>query len=147
MLSVEQDGKKIYALDAGRIEHYWKEVEKLLADVPMLYEFYSPEWLYEHAKMGHLQIWALSDGQIKGIVVTQICCFPKANMLQILAAAGVGMLKFIDESTAMFDWIAKENNCTFVQAICRPGVARKLKQAGVVQGIILTRAVQAERIQ
>lgn len=145
MLQAEE--RKIYALDDDRIDYYWKDIERLLAKVPMLYDFYTSDWLYEHAKMGHLQVWALSDGQIKGIVITQICTFPKANLLQILAAAGDEMLKFVDEQEGMFDWVAREHGCAFVQAVCRPGLARKLKRRGVVSGVILTRPVYPERIQ
>lgn len=146
-MELHSEKKKIYALDNDRIDYYWKDIEKLLESVPMLYEFYSPEWLYEHAKMGRLQLWALSDSKIKGIVVTQICTFPKASALQILACAGIEMLKFIDEQEGMFDWVARQNGCSFVQAICRPGLARKLKTRGITTGVILTRAVHSERIQ
>ena len=146
-MTLQEVERKIYVLDDDRIDFYWKDIEKLLRDVPLFWDLYDPQWVYCEAKMGHLQIWALSDGAIKGIVITQICCFPKTNVLQILAEAGKDMLRYFDEKEAMFDWVAREHGCSLIQTVCRPALARKLKGRGVVEGAIFTRRVSAERIQ
>lgn len=137
--------RKIYSLDEDRIDFYWKDIEKLLETVPGYYDFYTPDWTYMQAKMGHLQIWALGDGRIESIVVTQIQVFPKTKVFTILAAGGVGMLKYFDEAEAIFEWLAADSGCEFIRAVCRPGLARKLRGRGVVEGVLMTRRIKPQR--
>lgn len=146
-MNIEPSRRKLYTLDDDRIDRYWEEIEKLLGEVPMFYDLYDPQWVYCQAKMGGLQIWALSDGEIQGIVITQINIFPRAKVFQILAAAGKLMLRFVEESDATFEWIAREAGCEFVQVLARPGLARKLKGRGLWTGIVMTKRIGTERAQ
>lgn len=138
--------KQIYLLDQDRIDFYWRDIVGLLYDVPMFWDLYTPEYVYERAKMGHYQVWALSDGAIKGIVISTILDFPKAKIFYILAAAGKDLLKYFDEAEALFEWLSKDSGCDYVQAMMRPGLARKLRGRGTAVGVLLTRAVKHERV-
>lgn len=140
-----REERQIYSLDNDRIDFYWDDIQKLLEEVPGFYDLYSSEWVLGQAKMGHLQIWALAEGKIESIIITQICVFPKASVLQILAAAGTGTLKYFDEADAIFEWLARDSGCKFIRTVVRPGLAKKLGGRGISQGVLLTRRVQAER--
>jgi hypothetical protein len=137
--------RQLYTLDNDRIAFYWEEIKRLLEEVPGFYDLYSPEWVLSQAKMGHLQIWALSNGKIEAIIITQICVYPRAKVFEILAAAGTGTLKYFDEAEATFEWLARDSGCEFVRTVVRPGLAHKLGRRGVSQGVLLSRRVQLER--
>lgn len=139
--------KKVYLLDSDRLDHYWPEIEGLLASVPGFYDLYTPQWVYGQAKMGAYQIWALSDGAIRGIMITQIAVFPKAKVFDVLAAAGSRMLEFFDEADSTFEWIARDSECEFMRATFRPGLARKMKPRGDTIGVVMTRRLSPMRIQ
>lgn len=119
--------KKVFPLLGDQIDHYWPQVCGGLSDCPGWWDFYTPEWTYTSLKMGRLTLWALSDGAIRGIVLTQILEFPRQRVFEIVALFGIDMLYFFKEMEDVFEYIAQENKCGFIQAICRPGLQRMLK--------------------
>lgn len=146
-MELQEEERKTYLLDDERIDLYWGSIEKLLEDVPGLYDLYDARYIYDQAKMGAFQIWALSNGEIEGIVVTQILVYPKTKVFFIHAAAGKGFMKYFEECTALFDWLARDSGCEFIQTLLRPGLARKMKKYGMVEGTILRRRVSFMRAQ
>jgi hypothetical protein len=120
--------KEIYLLQGAQIEHYWDDIALALQTVPGFYDFYTSEWAYERAKTGHLQVWALSDGVIRAIVLTQLLTFPVQQVFEIMAATGVQLLSFVEEMQEVFERFAKQNNCNSFSIRARPGMARLLKK-------------------
>lgn len=122
---------------------------KVIESVPNFLEFYDEMWLVDRIKKGHLQIWALSDGAIRGIVLTQVLQFPKQKVFEILGAGGVGLLRFFDELEEVFDRTAAIAGCQTISARLRPGLERLLRRKhGEVRAITVSRAVrQKERVQ
>lgn len=123
-----QNLKSVYVLQGAQIDFYWEQIKEGFAEVPQFYDFFTPEWVYSEIKMGHYQVWALSDGAIKGIILTQLLVYPKQNVFEILAAFGVDMLDFFSEMQDVFLRFARQNGCDTMTARCRPGLARKLKK-------------------
>src|SRR5215831_499091 len=124
----EDLGKRIFLLNSEQIDHYWPDIVHLLGTVPGYYDFFTPEWTYAKAKGGDLQVWALSDGAIRGIVVTQILVFPAQKAFEILGAAGNGLLEFFSEMEDVFEFIAEDSGCKTIIARCRPGFDRLLRK-------------------
>lgn len=119
--------KSVYVLQGAQIDFYWDQIREGFGEVPQFYDFFTPEFVYEQIKMGRYQVWALSDGAIRGIVLTQILCFPKQNVFEILGAYGVDMLHFFFEMKDVFLRFARQNGCDTMTARCRPGLARKFR--------------------
>ena len=118
--------KSVFLLNEEQVDHYWPEILALLGECPSYYQYFTPEWTYARAREGHLQIWALSDGQIRGIIVSQILVFPAQKVFEVLAAAGVGLLEYFDEMEEVFERIAADAGCHSIAARVRPGLERLL---------------------
>lgn len=123
-----RNAKNVYLLDGIQIDYYWGVISEGLKEVPNFYDYYTPEWAYQAAKTGQLQIWALSDGVIRAIVLTHIKALPRRRSFEILAAYGVGLLDFFKEMGDVFERVARQFDCDEISAICRPGLARELKK-------------------
>lgn len=122
--------KEVYLLDPPRVNFYWPQIEEVLEDIPGFLDFYTPEWAFEQIKMGHLHVWALDDGVIRGIVISRIAEYPRQKVFEIVAVAGIGMLDFFSEMESTFMKLAKACGCKSFSATARPGIARLLKKQG-----------------
>ena len=139
------ENRKCYTLDDARIDYYWTEIEKLLREIPVFSDLYEPQDIYNLAKMGQFQIWALSDGEIRAIVVTTINVFPKAKVFQILGVSGERFLDLWDEADATFEWIARDAGCHYIKAIARKGFGRA-KKSGEVEGVFISKKLENLRV-
>lgn len=125
---VEPKQKSVFLMNGEQIDDHWPNIQKLMAECPGYYDFYTPEWTYSRAKNGDIQLWALSDGAIRGIIVTQIVVFPAQKVFEILGAAGIALLDFFDEMEQVFEFIAADAGCNVIAARCRPGLERLLRK-------------------
>ena len=125
--------KRVYLLNGEQIDHFWPDIVHLLGEVPGYYDFFTPEWTYAKAKSGDLQVWGLSDGTIRGIVVTQVLVFPAQKAFEILGAAGNGLLDFFDQMEDVFEFIAQDCECQTIIGRCRPGFERLLRSKRTVK--------------
>jgi hypothetical protein len=130
---VENIEKKVFLLDDNQIDFYWPEIMRLLGEVPGYYDFFTPEWTYQKAKSHDIQVWGLSDGAIRGIIITQILCFPAQKCFEILGAAGNGLLDFLGEMEDVFDFIAADAGCSTMISRTRPGLEKLLRKHGAVK--------------
>ena len=125
--------KRVYLLNGEQIDHFWPDIVHLLGEVPGYYDFFTPEWTYAKAKSGDLQVWGLSDGTIRGIVVTQVLVFPAQKAFEVLGAAGNGLLEFFDQMDDVFEFIARDCECQTIIMRCRPGVERLLRDKRAIK--------------
>lgn len=146
MEKFSEELKQVYLLDHERVNFYWSQIEELFKEVPGFYDYYTSEWAYQQIKMGHLHVWALDDGAIRGIVLSRIAIYPRQKVFDILAIGGVGTLQFFEEMTETFEKLAVACGCSSFSAQVRPGMSRKLRKhlAGVVSHTI-TRPVAPQR--
>lgn len=119
--------KRVYLLSGEMLDYYWNDIIAGLKDCPGYFDYYTPEWTYEQVKTGHLLVWSLSDGSIRGIVLTRVLIFPKQRVFHILAIYGMDMLDFFSEMEDVFMKIAQDFQCQTISALCRPGLKRLLK--------------------
>ena len=139
---VEEVHKRIFLLSPEQIDEHWPNIAKLMVECPGYYDYFTPEWTYSKAKSGDLQIWGMMDDAIRGIIVTQIMVFPAQKVFEILGAAGVGLVEFLDEMDQVFEFIAADAGCSTIMARCRPGLERLLRKRGVFkQAVWLYRPV------
>ena len=144
--SSEVKQKSVFLLNPEQIDYHWPNIQILMAECPGYYDFYTPEWTYQRAKSGDLQLWGLSDGSIRGIIVTQIMIFPVQKVFEILGAAGIGLLEFFDEMESVFEMIAADAGCGTIACRCRPGIERKLREKHVLKyAVWLYKPVKANR--
>jgi hypothetical protein len=130
---VEPRQKTVFLMNQEQIDEHWANIQILMASCPGYYDFYTPEWTYQAAKDGNIQLWAISDGAIRGIVVSQILVFPAQKVFEIIGAAGIGLLEFFDEMEKVFEFIAADAGCQTIMARCRPGVERLLRKKHVLK--------------
>lgn len=116
--------KQVFLMSGEQIDEHWANIQRLMLECPGYYDFYTPEWTYMAAKKGDIQVWALSDGAIRGIIVSQILVFPAQKAFEILGAAGVGLLDFFDELDKVFEMIATDAGCATIMFRTRPGIER-----------------------
>lgn len=139
---VESRTKSVFLMSKEQIDDHWHNIQILMADCPGYYDYFTPEWTYKAAKSGDIQLWALSDGQIRGIIVTQILVFPAQKAFEIIGAAGIGLLDFFDEMEGVFEFIAKDAGCKTIIARARPGIERLLRKKGVTKvSVFISRPV------
>jgi hypothetical protein len=140
--------KSVFLMNSEQIDTHWLNIQKLMESCPGYYDFYTPEWTYEAAKKGDIQLWAISDGSIRGIIVTQILVFPAQKVFEIIGAAGIALLDFFDEMEKVFEYIAADAGCKTIMARCRPGMERLLKKKHVLKyAVWLYRPVEPIRRQ
>ena len=125
--------KTVFLLDPKQIDQFWGDIIHILAEVPGYFDFFTAEWTYARAKSGDLQIWGLTDGQIRGFVVSQILVFPAQKAFEILGAGGPGTLHFMDEMEDVFEMIAEQAGCDNIIARIRPGLERILRKRNVIR--------------
>jgi hypothetical protein len=129
--------RQVFLMSPDQIDHYWPEIVRVLGEVPGYYDFFTSEWTYSRAKSNDLQIWGFTDGEIRGIAVTQILLFPAMKAFEILGAGGPGMMDFLDEMDEVFERIAAQTECKTLIARARPGLANILiKRKGAVSGAV-----------
>lgn len=126
MEELESAQKQVFLMNGQQIDDHWPNIQILMEQCPGYYDFYTPEWTYSRAKSGDLQLWALSDGMIRGIVVTQILIFPAQKVFEIIGAAGIGLMEFFDQMEKVFEFIAADSGCKTMMARVRPGIERKV---------------------
>lgn len=138
--------RQVFLMSQDQIDHYWPDIVRVLGEVPGYYDFFTPEWTYERAKSGALQVWGFTDGMIQGIAVTQILVFPATKAFEILGAGGPGMLDFIEEMDAVFEKIAREAKCNMLISRVRPGLARVLitRNKAMAGAVWIYRPVQGQ---
>lgn len=133
----KQAARQVFLMSQDQINHYWPNILQILGEVPGYYEFFTPEWTYERAKSGALQVWGFTDGMVQGIALTQILVFPATKAFEILGAGGPGMLDFIEEMDAVFDKIARDSKCNMIVSRVRPGLARLLvRRKKAIEGAV-----------
>lgn len=129
--------QQVFLMSKDQIDHYWPHIVRILGEIPGYYDFFTPEWTYSRAAGGHLQVWGFSDGEIKGLAVTQVLVFPATKAFEILGAGGIGMVDFFDPMEDVFEKIAADAECNMIIARARPGLARLLaRKKGVIQGAV-----------
>ncbi len=76
---------------------------------------------------GDLQIWRISNGDAKGIIVTKVLMHPALKELHILCMAGKNLVKIFEEAFEDILSVARKGECSKVSCfIMRPAMQKLL---------------------
>lgn len=138
--------REIVLMNPEQIDFHWEGICEALAEVPNFYDFYDQAWAYHEAKMGTLQVWALSDGMIRGIVLTRMLVYPRQKVLEIMAMTGTAMLEYFETLEDVLERFAVAGECQTISCLTRPGIARKTRRhMGEVRAHVVFRPVRAQK--
>lgn len=109
-----------------QIDTLWELIWPLFREVPGFLDLYDEAWTYQNIKMGDLQVWAYSDSEIRGMVLTRINVFPKCKVLDVMTISGIAGVDFMQELDDVFEMLARQQECKFISVAARPGMERLL---------------------
>jgi hypothetical protein len=108
---------------------YWDSVKDgLQASLDVDHNKYTLDDIKNALDAQKMQLWAIHDGALKCVFVTQISNYPNRRILECLALNGKHpkqWISFLLEN--MYDY-AKENNCDYMETGGRKGWEKMFKQ-------------------
>lgn len=110
------------------VDLYWELVWAGFRELPGWLHLYDEAWTYEQVKKGHLHVWAYSDTEIRGIMVTRINVFPKCKVLDVVGISGHAGLEFMEDLDSVCENLARQQGCSFLVTTARPGMERVLRR-------------------
>lgn len=147
-LTITEDAKtgfRVELLTPARFDFYWPSIAGMMDAVPHTIEHYDKEFYYQAGMSGHVQFWAGgTKDSVRIVLATRIAIYPACTTLQIMWAAGEGVLEeMLAVGEAALERFAQDQGCSAVEVISiRRGWERVLKKLGfVVDSVILSRQV------
>lgn len=138
-----QKRKNIAPIAGDSIDALWEVIWPLFREVPGFLNLYDESWTYKNIKMGHLQVWAYSDSEIRGMVLTRINVFPNCRVLDVMTMSGIAGVDFMQELDDVFEILAQQQGCAYISVSARPGMERLVarRHRGQRMYSVLTRPV------
>lgn len=127
--------RNISPVTGDMVDILWDRIWSLFREVPGFLFLYDEAWTYKSVKTGHWQVWAYSDSEIRGMVLTRINEFPKCNILEVMGISGIAGVEFMADLDALFESLARQQNCAYITMTVRPGYER-----------LITREFQGQKI-
>lgn len=138
------------------VDKFWPQIEAQLKLIPNHWnELWTLDGLRHEALTGGIQVWGvgprLTPEHIRYEVVlfTQIASFYARNVIRVVLIFGDGLTDdHLDVIEASLENFARQQGCTMIDGILRPGWERVLRKRGVKpRGIYMSRVVSPETIQ
>lgn len=107
------------------------------------------EDVYSFLMARDMQLWAVIDrstSMFKAAGVTQILVYPRKKVARLVLVAGEDMDEWTNSLESVEAW-AIANGATFVDAFCRPGLAKKLKPHGFTSVYVVVEKDLRGRLQ
>lgn len=135
--------RNISPITGQMIDVLWDRIWALFREVPGFLLLYDEAWTYNSVKTGHWQVWAYSDSEIRGMVLTRINEFPKCNVLEVMGISGIAGVEFMDDLDALFESLARQQACAYITMTVRPGFEKLIIQRfqGQKIGSVVSRPV------
>ena len=117
---------RLVLLSFEQVVSGWGDLQKHLL-WPQFEENYTVGWLQEQVARGHLQVWALGEGEM--VVLTQIAVLPSGlRALELIWAHGKSTEDYIELAFDTFQRFASFANCKRIDIRGRAGWARKFRK-------------------
>jgi len=88
---------------------------------------YKPTDVLRGLLKGHAQLWvSVREDYVEAIAITKLTQYPQQKICSIELVAGKDMKNWLDNLDLIYDW-AKKSGCTAIEAQCRKGWKRILK--------------------
>jgi hypothetical protein len=89
---------------------------------------YGEKFYYESVKDGLMSMWISSDGdKVVAGGILSVHQYPMERVLFIELLAGCNMDKWLEEVEPLLRQYQQQVGATTIEALCRPGLTRKLK--------------------
>lgn len=112
---------------------YWRDIQREMDCVPHIWEpWWTKESIFHGILSGQFQIWAAGhDGSVRLFLVTQIVNYPAARVLTSILMLGNSFEESVDALHASLEQFARNEGCTRMEVLARPGFERKLAKYGL----------------
>jgi hypothetical protein len=128
-MDVEQV-RALSLLNQEQVAHYWPDILRELRETNM-YEFWTPEQIFERLANGAMQCWALSDSEIRLILLTDVIVYASGvRVLRFVGGVGKRLKEFLPLIVEVFGRITRQLKCDHVEVAGRKGWERLLKPYG-----------------
>jgi hypothetical protein len=88
------------------------------------------EFVRGRIQLGFMKLWALHEGKLViAVAVTEIVKSPEYKWLRVVLLAGKDMQEWI-HLEPLLEHFARREECAFIEAYARPGLAKVLKAQG-----------------
>ncbi len=144
MDTTAEHGISSVRLQLPEVAHTWELIAPMLQTVvEQTGGEYSLEDIYLRALAGTVAIWVVYDGpKIWAVAVAEIAEYPGLRAYRVLALAGREFERW-KHLEPMIEDHARQLKCDVVEALCRPGMAKKIIPQGYVpQCTILRKKVE-----
>lgn len=92
-------------------------------------ENYTEEYYYHSVKSGAMQMWVSHEGEtIRGAGIISTHNTPKGSVVFIEILAGEKLDEWLDEVEPLLKQYARQIGATTIEALCRPGLVKKLNK-------------------
>lgn len=137
--------ENVYLLSSEQFYFYWPRIEQGLFDIEF-FDYYKPQTVFDRCLKGAMQCWALSNGEIQLIIVSEIIHYDTGKVLRFIAAFGTGIDRYLEAAKDVFPRVARSQGCTGYEVIGRDGWGKKLKPLGFKRRFtVFYRPVDLER--
>jgi len=121
--------RALYHLNCEQVLGYWKDILPLLGRIPNYFESRTPEYVLERLCKGSLQCWALSNGAVQSIILTEVVTLPEEKVFRFVGCAGEEFEEFMPILEGGFDGVASTLGCKRFEVVAsRKGWSRFLKR-------------------
>ncbi len=90
-------------------------------------DHYSEAYYYQEVLSGRMMMWAMHESEIMAVGIVSVNEFPIGKSLFIELLAGSQLDTWLDEVEPLLKEYARQIGATTIEASCRPGLAKKLK--------------------
>lgn len=130
MGSEAKSTRTLYLLKEEQINFYWEKISEELRRTT-LYEYWTEQQLLQAVQQGAMQCWALSDGTIKLILLSDIVRYSSGlRCLRFVGCVGEELDEFLPTIASCFRKVVKQLECHRIEVVGRRGWERKLRPLG-----------------
>lgn len=98
----------------------------------------TPEHVLARVEAGLSQLWVVTkSGAIKAVIVHTVVATNTGQKLNVDILAGEDMTEWVDSTEALLLEFMSITGCQSIEALCRPGLARRLKRREWKQKAVL----------
>lgn len=115
-------------MTAEQYAHYWPSIEKELDKVAHIWEpWYTKQYLRDIPLHQELLVWETGlNGAVRVVIFAHFIQTPRGRGLQFVLALGNSLDAYLPQLEALYERLAQDFGCDFVQILGRRGWVRKL---------------------
>jgi len=121
--------RTLYLLTCEQTLGYWKDILPLLHRIPHYFESTTQEYILERLCKGSLQCWALSDGEVHSVILTEINTLPAEKVFRFVGCSGDDFEEYMPILEGAFEKVATTLGCSRMEVVAsRKGWSRLLEK-------------------